>query len=87
MMAKKIGKKYLNVIYLLKKKWMINYLPLLPQTTFFKTETWQTTPFANNAGSAAAHNVHSAKSRTDKVYKISVLKNKCYFHFIFVVLS
>ena len=36
MMAKKTGKKYLRVIHLLKKKWMMpNHVSLLLQTTLF----------------------------------------------------
>jgi len=35
MMANKTGKKYLDVIQLLKKKWMTNHVPLLLQTTSF----------------------------------------------------
>ena len=41
-----------------------------------KIETRQTTPFANKAGRAAAHNVIRQSVRTDEVCKISVLENK-----------
>ena len=56
MMAKNSRKKYHHVNHLLKNKWLTDHF-LLASYFVFKTKTWQTTPFANNADRAAAHNV------------------------------
>ena len=58
MMAKKTEMKYLYLIIVLKKKMDDNPRSSASANYFvFKTETWQTTAFANNASRAAAHKV------------------------------